>query len=122
MERDAFVALVEQEVADLPYELRARIDNVAFRVEDRAEPSAYGLRGTRGQGLLLGVYRGVPLTRRNSGYNLVVPDEIVIFQGAIEQVARTPERVQALVRRTVRHEVAHYFGISDARLHELGAY
>lgn len=72
---------------------------------------------------LLGLYHGIPLTERTHGYNLVPPDTITLFQGPIEAAAgKDPEAIRAQIRRTVIHEIAHHFGISDDRLRELGAY
>ena len=71
---------------------------------------------------LLGFYHGVPLTERTTGYNLVSPDKISIYQKPIEAQCRTPEEVRDLVHRVVLHELAHHFGIDDDRLHEIGAY
>ena len=76
----------------------------------------------RGQ-LILGLYRCVPLTERSSGYHLVAPDTITLYQGPIELVSGGDyERIRAQVKHTVIHEIAHHFGISDDRLRELGAY
>jgi predicted Zn-dependent protease with MMP-like domain len=89
------------------------MSNVAVIVED--EPPA----GRH----LLGLYQGVPLTQRTSGYAAVPPDKITLFRGPIERAYGTsPERLRAGVRAVVVHEVAHHFGISDERLRELGAY
>ena len=72
---------------------------------------------------LLGLYHGIPLTARTHGYHLVPPDTITLFQGPIEAAAGdNPEAIRAQIRRTVIHEIAHHFGISDERLRELGAY
>jgi predicted Zn-dependent protease with MMP-like domain len=71
---------------------------------------------------LFGFYHGIPLTERSHGYNLVLPDKISIYQRPIEYVFRTPEAIRAQVQRTVLHELAHHFGISDDRLREMGAY
>jgi predicted Zn-dependent protease with MMP-like domain len=122
IDREAFEALINEAVAALPRGFRARIENVSFTVEDWANRRDLGLTGTPGGGTLLGVYRGVPLTRRTSGYHLTVPDVIVIFQQPLQQIARDADHLAALVEHTVRHEVAHYFGISDERLRELGSY
>jgi len=122
IDREAFEALVRAAVAALPGQFRERIENVSFIVEDWADPGDFGLVGSSGRGTLLGVYRGVPLTRRTSGYNLIPPDIIAIFQEPLQKMARDGEHLAALVDHTVRHEVAHYFGISDQRLQELGAY
>ena len=121
-ERQSFEGLVTDAVAALPSGFRERIDNLSLSVEDYAGSEDLRLTGTRGGGTLLGVYRGVPLTRRTAGYNLAVPDRIVIFQQPHERLARDADHLAELVAHTVQHEVAHYFGISDRRLRELGAY
>ncbi len=122
-----FELLVEQALADIPETLWNKIDNVAVVVE--AWPTAQqlasvGMRGDgKNSGLLLGLYEGVPLTVRTHHYGLVAPDKITIFRGPILRVcAPTEEAIRAQVRRTVLHEIAHHFGISDERLHQLGAY
>jgi predicted Zn-dependent protease with MMP-like domain len=69
---------------------------------------------------LLGLYQGIPLTRRTTSYAGVLPDRITIYQQAICSICDSREQVIEQVRRTVIHEVGHYFGISDARLRELG--
>jgi len=73
------------------------------------------------QGTLLGLYEGIDLTRRSPlSYVGAMPDRITIFRGPISQMARSEAELVALVSKTVIHEVAHHFGISDPRLHELG--
>ena len=113
---------MDEAVAALPQPFRDRLENLSFLVQDRADPADFGLGGTAPSGTLLVVYRGVPLTQRTSGYSLVSHDVIVIFQEPLEHLAPDPEHLAALVAHTVRHEVAHYFGISDGRLREIGAY
>jgi predicted Zn-dependent protease with MMP-like domain len=72
---------------------------------------------------LLGLYSGIPLTKRSSGYQLVPPDTITLYQGPIEAKAGVNlANIRRTIRHTVIHEVAHHFGISDDRLRELGAY
>ena len=68
---------------------------------------------------LLGLYQGIPLTRRTSGYNLVSPDRIIIFQRPLELTSRGDDDLVKRVRDTVVHEIAHHFGISDERLQEM---
>ena len=122
VDRDDFVAIVLRAIERLPGEFRERMANVDIGVEDFARPEDYArMRIPRGS-TLLGVYRGVPLTRRGRGYNMVLPDTIVIFQHPIERLARDEEDLERRVERVVRHEVAHYFGISDDRLHDIGVY
>ena len=97
----------------LPRELRDRISNVEVVVED--EPPA-------GQPLL-GLYQGIPLTRRGSGYNGALPDKITIFRGPLERLyGGDADVLRGQIRHVVLHEFAHHFGISDARLIEIDRY
>ncbi|HEX9342592.1 MAG TPA: metallopeptidase family protein [Actinomycetota bacterium] len=111
----AFMRLVEAAVASIPEEFRQRLDNVEFVVEEIPRGDE-----VPGEGIPLGLYLGVPLTERNAGYYGVLPDRIVIFRRPIEARARSEAALAALVREVVIHEVAHYFGIDDDRLDELG--
>jgi predicted Zn-dependent protease with MMP-like domain len=112
-----FEALVADALDSLPDELGRLMDNVAVMVEDR--PTAAQLGGRRGT--LLGLYEGIALTRRSPlSYGGVMPDRITIFRLPISGLARDEAHLVNLVRTTVIHEVAHHFGISDARLGELG--
>jgi len=78
-------------------------------------------RARRGQ-TLLGLYRGVPVTRRGLGYNMVPPDRIIIFQRPIELSSRSDDEIVERVGHVVRHEIAHHFGIDDEALRRMGAY
>jgi predicted Zn-dependent protease with MMP-like domain len=119
---DEFEAMVAGAVDALPEQYRDQIANVAFAVEEWAQPGDYALRGLPRGSTLLGVYRGIPLTQRGRGYNMVLPDTIVIFRGPLVRLARDLADLEERVAHVVRHEVAHYFGISDERLREIGAY
>jgi predicted Zn-dependent protease with MMP-like domain len=119
----AFESVVEAALADIPDALWNKIDNVAVVVEEWPTPQQLGRVGVRSGGLLLGLYEGVPLTERTHHYGLVPPDKITIFRGPILRVCPPDETaIRTQIRRTVLHEIAHHFGISDERLHELGAY
>jgi predicted Zn-dependent protease with MMP-like domain len=108
-----FEDAVADALASLPPDLRDFMSNVAIVVEDEPPP------GSR----LLGLYVGVPLTQRTSGYAGVPPDKITIYRRPLERLSgRDPARLQKEIRRTVLHEIAHHFGISDERLRELDAY
>ena len=111
--RERFEELVVEALDDLPDWIRERLDNVDVLVQEDPPP---------GQPNLLGLYEGVPLTRRGSGYFGVLPDRITLFRRTIERSARNEEDLRRLVRHTVVHEFAHFFGISDQRLVELGKY
>ena len=113
MDDETFEAAVEAAVASLPDELRQAMSNVAIVVEDEpphGEP-------------LLGLYRGIPLTERTSGYAGVAPDKISIYRGPLERLYGHDAAVlQEQIRHTVLHELAHHFGIDDDRLRELDRY
>ena len=104
-----FEEMVEAALDGLPERLGRLMSNVAVMVQH--EPGPPGL---------LGLYEGIPLTSRTTGYAGVLPDRITIYQLAISAVCDTEDEVIDQVRRTVVHEVGHHFGISDARLTELG--
>ncbi len=108
---ERFEALVADALDEIPDDLWRMVDNVAVVVKEGAE-------GSR----LLGLYDGVPLTARGRGYgeSMVMPDRITIFRRPILAMCRSEAEVVEQVRITVIHEVAHHFGIDDARLHELG--
>ena len=124
LSRIAFEELVQAALDTIPDELWATIDNVAVTVADWPTAQQRAAVDLAPGNLLLGLYEGVPLTGRSAGYGLVPPDLITIFRGPILQVCPhgDEQAVCAQVRRTVLHEIAHHFGISDERLEELGAY
>ncbi len=104
-----FEELVADALDSIPPGLGKMMDNVWVQVEDQRRPN------------LLGLYEGVPLTRRDAGYaGMVMPDRITIFRRTICSICATEDQVVAQVRTTVVHEVAHHFGIDDHRLAELG--
>jgi predicted Zn-dependent protease with MMP-like domain len=110
---DPFEGYAEEALESLPAELRAQMSNVEIVVEDEPPP---------GQPLL-GLYQGVPLTQRTSGYAGALPDKITIYRGPLERLyGRDPARLRTEVRRVVLHEIAHHFGISDERLVEIDRY
>ncbi len=121
MERERFEELVRQALATLPQEIAERIDNVDVEVQDWPEPKQLASARVPRERTLLGLYQGVPLTKRTSGYNMVPPDRIIIFQGPLERTASGDEELVSRVRDVVIHEVAHHFGISDERLSEIEA-
>ena len=117
-----FEAMVARAIDELPPQFADNIGNLEFSVEEQATGSDYARTLTKPGATLLGVYRGVPLTRRGAGYNMALPDSIVIFRQPLQRIARDEDDLYARVQRVVLHEVAHYFGISDARLREIDAY
>jgi predicted Zn-dependent protease with MMP-like domain len=123
--REEFEAMVREAVEELPEALRERMNNVAIVTKDY--PSWSDLHEVRRVGEqapsgLFGLYRGVPLPKRGFHYDKVLPDLITIYQSTHEMECGTFEELRKQVRTTVRHEIAHHFGIDDNRLEELGAY
>lgn len=114
MDSEGFEQLVTEALKSLSSFFKEKMDNVELVIEDWPDPIY-----SKGR-LLLGLYRGVPRTKRGAGYTMVLPDKITIFKGPIELVSRgDKEAVKNLVIDTVQHEIAHHFGISDERLREL---
>jgi predicted Zn-dependent protease with MMP-like domain len=108
-----FERVIQEALDSLPPDLRKRISNVEVVVEDEPPP------GQR----LLGLYQGVPLTRRGSNYSGALPDKITIYRGPLERLCgHDPELLSRQIRHVVLHEVAHHFGISDQRLIEINRY
>jgi predicted Zn-dependent protease with MMP-like domain len=110
-DRDRFVELAADALDALPGWIQERLDNVEVLVEDDPPPDQPGL---------LGLYEGIPLTRRGFHYAGVLPDRITLYRSTIERAARDEDELREAIRDTIVHEVAHFFGISDQRLEELG--
>lgn len=119
---EEFEQLVVEALDDLPDFFRQKLQNIEVVVSDWPTPVEQQAVGLRPGQLLFGLYQGIPLTKRTSHYSLVLPDKITIYRLSIEQVCRTREQVIKQVQHTVKHEIAHHFGISDDRLRDLGAY
>ena len=108
-----FQDVIQQALDSLPPELRAQISNLELVVEEEPPP---------GQSLL-GLYQGVPLTRRGINYNAALPDKITIYRGPLERYyGHDAALLVEQIKHVVLHEVAHHFGISDERLVEMGRY
>ncbi|MFA5162817.1 MAG: metallopeptidase family protein [Elusimicrobiales bacterium] len=113
-----FEALAAAAVASLPEFFRAKLDNVVVVAEYAPPPRLGGRRNFS----LLGLYEGVPADRRGSWYSGQMPDKITLFKRNIEKSCSGPGEIKACVEKTVRHEIAHHFGISDSELLEKGLY
>ncbi len=118
--RARFERLVLRAIEGLPPDFRARLDNVDVIVEPRPTREHLRIAGVPPGADLLGLYLGTPLPSRSGGYNMTLPDRILIFQEPIERMCANAHELVAQVRKTVVHELAHHFGIDDDRLDELG--
>jgi len=117
-----FEKIVGEAIDELPGEIRRQIVNVAIVVEDWPDQATLDMAEVDDRHDLLGFYNGVPLTERLHDYGLVPPDKISIYREPILRTCRNDAEVRTTIRRTIRHELAHYFGIDDDRLEEIGAY
>ncbi|OGD84514.1 hypothetical protein A3B51_02320 [Candidatus Curtissbacteria bacterium RIFCSPLOWO2_01_FULL_41_18] len=114
MKLEEFEKLTAEAIESLPDYFKQKLDNVQVVVE--MWPSAEIAKGR----LLLGLYQGIPKPKRGMSYTMVLPDKITVFMGPIELISKGDEQVMKnLVIDTVKHEIAHHFGISDARLREI---
>jgi predicted Zn-dependent protease with MMP-like domain len=114
---DDIEGLVIDALEALPEPFRSQLGSVAIVIEEEATPAQLESVGAHG---LYGLYQGVPRTRLSADA-APTPSKITIFRGPLVRASRTPERLAAAVADTVYHEIAHHFGISDERLHELQA-
>jgi len=119
MEREKFEALVARAIENLPPEFKRKLENVDIVVEDWPTPGQLGQAKHIHPTQLLGLYQGVPQTRRGRGYGLVLPDKISIFQKPIEAQCRFGDEIEARIEEVVHHEIAHHFGLDDKTLRKI---
>jgi len=116
---EEFDALVTKAMDELPQQYITGLDNVAILYAD--EPDEYQREKARldNRHMLLGLYEGIPLTQRGAGYSFVLPDKITLFKNPILSLSTTPEDLFEQVKRTLWHEIAHYYGLSHRDMHRL---
>jgi len=119
MDRQRFARLVAAAVENLPEEFTTRLENIDIVVEDRPTPGQVRRTRLRKGQTLLGLYEGVPQTKRGVHYGLVPPDKITIFQKPIEAICKHDTDIITGIEKVIKHEIAHHFGISDAKLEQL---
>ena len=115
-----FEATVREAIALIPAGLRDRLENVEVVVADWPTEDELESAEVPPGYTLFGLYSGVPLTERTSGYHMVLPDRITIYQGPLEEACRDVDELREEIRSTVIHEFAHHFGLSDDDLIRLG--
>jgi predicted Zn-dependent protease with MMP-like domain len=121
MQKERFEALVVKALNELPLEFQSRLENVDVVVEDWPTSRQLSRMKLRSHAQLLGLYEGVPQTKRGRHYGMVVPDKITIFQKPIEARAGSDKEIEMEVQRVVRHEIAHHFGSGEETLRRLEA-
>ncbi|MBI3997616.1 MAG: metallopeptidase family protein [Armatimonadetes bacterium] len=118
--RKRFEQLVAEALRGIPADLRAALDNIEVVVEDWPTDHHLAGAGMEPGDVLYGLYQGTPLPQRSPLQPYALPDLITIFQGPLEEDCETDEEMREEIRRTVVHEIAHYFGFDEERLAELG--
>ncbi len=120
MKRSEFQRVIQRALDELPPQFQDALHNIDIQV--RWRPTVHELRqaGVRHGGSLFGLYTGVSLPRRTQGYQMVLPDRIIIYQRTHEMHCATEEEMVQQAKKTLLHEVGHYLGIDERRLRELG--
>jgi predicted Zn-dependent protease with MMP-like domain len=116
---EKFEKLVIAAVAGMPDEFKQLLDNVDICIQDWPDRQQLKSVGLQDKYDLLGLYEGTPMTERDQGYNLVLPDKISIFQKPLEAQCSSDRELKEEIVRTVKHEIAHYFGLDDERLEQI---
>jgi predicted Zn-dependent protease with MMP-like domain len=118
MHRDEFEKLAEEAWEAIPEDVRQHFSNVTIFIQD--EPTADDLEaGDVGPGhTLLGLYTGVPISKRGFGYGMVLPDRVLLFQGPIERAARRKSDIPQIVYDTLWHELAHHLGMDEKEVRD----
>ena len=119
MSDEEFEQAIEEALAGIPDRFRRVLENVGIAMAQEPNERELDTMCTAG-GELLGLYEGIPVTRRTSGYSGVMPDVITIFKGPHERVCATRRQMVEQIRKTVLHEIGHYFGFDDDYLHAHG--
>ncbi len=123
MDRKEFEEMAVKALSGLPADFKEKLENVDVVIEDAPNMDTVRMMRLGSKGRLLGLYQGVPLKARTHYYGMVLPDKITLYKENIERVCRMRGLdLYGEVKHVIQHEIAHHFGISDARLRDLGTY
>lgn len=114
-----FDLLISQAMDELPQEYIKGLNNVAILYADWPDEYQAKKAGLRHGNILLGLYEGIPLTKRGGNYTFVLPDKITLFKRSILMVVHDEASLFEQIKRTLWHEIAHYYGLDHDRIHEL---
>jgi len=114
-----FEELVEEAINTLPDKYKEKMENIVIVIEDLPSGELLGEMKVKSPYGLLGLYRGIPYTRRGIWYRNVMPDKIIIFKRPIEVRCKNKEDIKESVRKVVIHEIGHYFGLGEAELRRI---
>jgi predicted Zn-dependent protease with MMP-like domain len=116
---EQFDELITRAMDELPQKYIKGLDNVAIVQAEEPTPEQRIKMKLDDDQLLLGLYEGIPLTQRGNGYSFVLPDKITLFKQSILQVVRSDVELLDQIKRTLWHEIAHYYGLNHSRIDEL---
>lgn len=114
-----FDNLISRAMDELPQEYITGLDNVAIVYEDEPTDEQKQKMKLDSHHLLLGLYEGIPLTHRGNGYSFVLPDKITLFKRPILAVVHSEDELFEQIKRTLWHEIAHYYGLDHDRMDQL---
>jgi predicted Zn-dependent protease with MMP-like domain len=120
LSEEEFDRIAKRSIRRIPKEIRQYLDNIIISVRQQPTKKMLRERGLPSDRLLLGLYHGVPLIERSAIMPPLFPDTILLFQKPIEEVCQTMKNLEEQIEITVVHEIAHFFGITEERLKELG--
>lgn len=118
---EQFDELITKAMDELPQEYITGLDNVAILMADEPSPDQERKMKLREGTILLGLYEGIPLTQRGNAYTFVLPDKITLFKHALLRVSHNDAQLFEQIKRTLWHEIAHYYGLDHGRIHQLEA-
>ncbi len=116
---EEFDILITRAMDELPQEYIRGLENVAIVYEDEPSEEQKIKMKLDNNHLLLGLYEGIPLTQRGNSYSFVLPDKITLFKHSILAVVRDEAQLFEQIKRTLWHEIAHYYGLGHGRMDEL---
>ena len=116
MKRTEFEKIVKEGIEAIPKKFLRKLDNVVIVIEDKPTPAKKKKLNIHSDWALFGLYEGVPQASRGTNYTAALPDKITIFQKPIEKEARDEKDIKEMVKNTVWHEIAHHFGMDEARV------
>jgi predicted Zn-dependent protease with MMP-like domain len=116
---EAFDQLISRAMDELPQEYIRGLDNVVIVYADDPDEHQRAKTHLDDRSLLFGLYEGIPLTKRGASYSFVLPDKITLFKNPILTVSHSPEQLFEQIKRTLWHEIAHYYGLGHDRIHDL---
>jgi len=121
LNRKEFEKIIKEGIRAIPEKFLRKLENVAIVIEDEPTPAQKKKLNIHSGWTLFGLYEGVPQLERGANYSAVLPDKITIFQNPIEAGARDGKDIKEIVKNTVWHEIAHHFGMDEARVHQAEA-